>query len=161
MEIVNVRIDERLIHGQIAAVWSKTTGANRIMVIDGHAAKDSLQKTALKMACPSQCKLSVLSVGTAVKNLLSGKYQDEKIFIIVKSPSTLHEVYDEGYHFTKVNVGNMAKKAGSRRVKETVYVTQEDESNFNYLNNKGVRFTAQMVPKEEAADFMKLLEKVR
>lgn len=53
MEIVNVRIDERLIHGQVAAVWTNTLNATRIMVIDDMAAKDEIQKIALKMACPS------------------------------------------------------------------------------------------------------------
>lgn len=33
-EIVNVRIDDRLIHGQVAAVWSLVTKATRIMVVD-------------------------------------------------------------------------------------------------------------------------------
>lgn len=51
MEIVNVRIDERLIHGQVAAVWTNTLNATRIMVIDDMAAKDEIQKIALKMAC--------------------------------------------------------------------------------------------------------------
>lgn len=58
MEIVNVRIDERLIHGQVAAVWTNTLNATRIMVIDDMAAKDEIQKIALKMACPSTVKLS-------------------------------------------------------------------------------------------------------
>ena len=62
MEIVNVRIDDRLIHGQVATVWSQVTRATRIMVVDDAVVKDPVNKEALKMACPSQCKLSILTV---------------------------------------------------------------------------------------------------
>ena len=40
MEIVNVRIDDRLIHGQVAAVWTLATKATRIMVVDDLVVKD-------------------------------------------------------------------------------------------------------------------------
>ena len=53
-EIVNVRIDDRLIHGQVAAVWSLVTKASRIMVVDDLVVKDPVNKEALKMACPQQ-----------------------------------------------------------------------------------------------------------
>lgn len=64
-EIVNVRIDDRLIHGQVAAVWSLVTKATRIMVVDDLVVKDPVNKEALKMACPQQCKLSILTVAKA------------------------------------------------------------------------------------------------
>ena len=51
-EIVNVRIDDRLIHGQVAAVWSQYTKATRIMVVDDQVVHDVVNKEALKMACP-------------------------------------------------------------------------------------------------------------
>ena len=65
MAIVNIRIDDRLIHGQVAAVWSLVTKANRIMVVDDLVVKDVVNKEALKMACPQQCKLSILTVEKA------------------------------------------------------------------------------------------------
>lgn len=146
-----------MIHGQVAAVWTRTLGANRIMVIDNAAVKSDIQKSALKMACPQNCKLSVLSVGKACENLKSRKYEGEKIFIVVKSPETLKELYDAGYEFTEVNVGNMAKKKEARRIKETVYITEQDQQNFNYLAHKGIKFVACMVPNDPVIDFITLL----
>ena len=82
MEIVNVRIDDRLIHGQVATVWSQVTRATRIMVVDDAVVKDPVNKEALKMACPSQCKLSILTVEKAAANLCAGKYEGERVFIV-------------------------------------------------------------------------------
>ncbi len=65
--IVNTRIDERLVHGQIVAFWTNRLNASRIMVIDDTAASNDIQKAALKMACPAGTKLSILRVERAVE----------------------------------------------------------------------------------------------
>ena len=69
--IVNVRIDERLIHGQVAVLWSMHTKATRIMIVDNDVVKDAVNKAALKMVCPQQCKLSILTTQRAADNLES------------------------------------------------------------------------------------------
>lgn len=159
MEIVNIRIDERLIHGQVATAWCKYLGATRIIVIDNKVVKDAINKDALKLACPLQCKLSIITTQRAVDNLLINKYEGEKLFIIVKSPETLCEIYDLGYHFDSFNVGNMGGKSNTKMVKKSVSVSKEDIEKFRNLENYGIKITAQMVPTDEKVDFMKLVKK--
>lgn len=154
MEIANIRIDERLIHGQVAAVWSKALNLNRIMVIDEDAVKNPTQKSILKMACPTSCKLSILGVESAAANLAARKYEGDTILIIVRSPATLRELYDAGFHFDAVNVGNMAKKDDSTVISKSVCVTPKDVENFRYLADKGVSFGIQRVPAEAAESLM-------
>ena len=85
MDIVNnagitaVRLDERLIHGQVAAVWTRTMQITRIMVIDDEIIHDEIGKIALKSAVPVGVKLSILSVESAAKkywkdSILSREY---------------------------------------------------------------------------------------
>jgi len=158
-QIVNIRVDERLIHGQVAAFWTSTLKATRIMVIDDISSKDEIQKMALRMSCPPGTKLSILSVETAAKNLIANKYDNERVFIVLKGPQTLLGLWDAGYHMDAVNVGNMSSKYGSVQVKRSVGVTQEDVDGFEELDKRGVKFTAQMVPNEEIIDFMPLIRK--
>lgn len=157
MEIANIRIDERLIHGQVAAVWSKALNVNRIMVVDEDAVKSPTQKSVLKMACPAGCKLSILSVASAANNLRIRKYEGDRIFMIVRSPATLRALYDAGYPFEAVNVGNMAKKADSKQISPSVSVTPKDIEDFRYLADKGVQLGIQRVPAEASASLMELL----
>jgi len=157
MIITNIRVDERLIHGQVATAWCRVLLAGRIMVIDNEAVKSDIQKTALKMACPSGCKLSVLSVKKAAENLMNEKYQGEKIMIVVKRPGTLRDLYDAGYRFDEVNVGNMSGKIGTRALRKTVHVLPQDEEDLKYLSGLGIRITAQMVPEDEKNDLMEYL----
>ena len=154
MEIANIRIDERLIHGQVAAVWSKALNLTRIMVVDEDAVKNPTQKSVLKMACPAGCKLSILSVESAAANLAIRKYEGDRILIIVRSPATLRALYDAGYHFDTVNVGNMAMKDGSTQISKSVSVTARDVEDFRYLDGKGVTFGMQMVPTEASVSLM-------
>ena len=160
-EIVNVRIDDRLIHGQVAAVWSQYTKATRIMVVDDQVVHDVVNKEALKMACPQQCKLSILTAEKAAANLCAGKYDGEKVFIVAKNPKTIRYILDHGFVMDSVNVGNMGGKQNTRMLKKAVSVSEEDIENFLYLAGHGVKVTARMVPTEEAADFIKLIEEAK
>lgn len=157
-EIVNVRIDDRLIHGQVAAVWSLYTKATRIMVVDDQVVHDTVNKEALKMACPQQCKLSILTVEKAAANLCAGKYEGEKVFLVAKSPRTIRGILDHGFKMEAVNVGNMGGKQNTKMLKKAVSVSNQDIEDFLYLAEHGVKVTAQMVPTEEPVDFTKLIE---
>ena len=54
-----VRVDHRLVHGQVAFTWTHFLAATRIIVIDDAAASDEFQKMALNMSKPAACKLNI------------------------------------------------------------------------------------------------------
>ena len=159
MEIVNVRVDERLIHGQVAAMWTGSLKISRIMVVDNEIINDDFRKKMLKMACPSGVKLSILDVKTATENIRIRKYEGERIFVIVKGPEVLVDLEKEGFPLKEVNVGNMSGGADTRQIKKTVNITEEDENAFRYLNEKSIVLYTQMVPTESREDFITLMNK--
>lgn len=161
MEIVNIRIDERLIHGQVAAMWTGNLKANRIIVVDNEIITDQFRKKMLKMACPSGVKLSILDVKTAAQNIQNLKYQGERLFVIVKGPEVLEDMFKQGFPLKEVNVANMAGGFGTRQVKKTICITNEDESCFYRLHQKGVHLVTQMVPSESKEEFIPLLDKLK
>ncbi|EMG27204.1 Fructose-specific phosphotransferase enzyme IIB component [Listeria fleischmannii 1991] len=157
--IIHVRIDERLIHGQVATMWTNTIKATRIMIVDDGVVKSEIEKTALKTAVPSGVKLSILTSQGAIKNILADKYIGQKVFLIVKNPRVLKELVDGGVTLPQINVGNMSTKKDSKQIKKSVSVTEEDLENFDYFVKKGIKLTAQMVPSEEEVPFQNLLKK--
>ena len=94
MGVCAIRIDERLIHGQVATLWQGSWNCNRIMVIDTKSANDPMLKSVLKIACPTGVRLSVLEPDTAAANLQSGKYGKERITIVTKTPGNLLRLID-------------------------------------------------------------------
>lgn len=155
----NVRIDERLIHGQVATMWTNALHLTRIMVVGDDIVKNDIQKTALKTACPHGVHLSILTAKGAARRINSGKYQGQTVLVLVKNPAVLRQMVDNGVKLPEINVGNMSTKSDSRQVTKSVAVTAEDVDDFNYLNKQGCHLYHQMVPAEDKEDFMKLLEK--
>ena len=75
--IIHVRLDERLIHGQVATMWLGNLGITRVMIVDDGVVKDELAKASLKTAVPGGLRLSILKTETAAARLLEGIYQDQ------------------------------------------------------------------------------------
>ncbi|WP_239658471.1 PTS mannose/fructose/sorbose transporter subunit IIAB [Enterococcus faecalis] len=155
--IVNTRIDERLIHGQVAGIWSTSLSTQRIIVANDEAATDPLQKSSLRMAVPSSMRLSVLGVEAAAKNIQSGKYGKQRLFLLFKNPKDVLRFIEAQGPIKTVNVGNMSYKEGAREVTKSIQVLPEEEQIFETIASKGVTVTAQLVPNDPVVDFMKKL----
>ena len=146
--IKHMRIDERLIHGQVATVWTNFLGCNRIIVANDAAPKSEMQIAALKLACPTGVKLSILSVSKAAANILAGKYDEDKVFLITRNVPDCKALLDAGVALPGVNVGNLAHKEGQRKIKKSVSLCETDIALIREILASGVKVTAQMIPDE-------------
>lgn len=152
--IVNVRMDERLIHGQVAGIWAPSLHTQRIIVINDEAAADTLQKSSLRMAAPTSMRLSVLPVESAAKNIRSGKYGKQRLFLVFKNPTDVLRYLKAGGKLTHVNVGNMSYKEGSKDITKSIQVLEEEIDVFESIAAMDINVTAQLVPNDPVIDFM-------
>lgn len=136
MSIELIRIDERLVHGQVAYSWSVAYPTDAIAVIDNGAASDPMQKMLLEMAVPSGKKAYLFTEEEAVTYF--SKPQAEKVFIVVKGPKPILTLVKNGVSIPSVNLGGMYFKEGREEITKTVYVGQEDKELFQQLNELGV-----------------------
>ncbi|MEY8293009.1 PTS mannose/fructose/sorbose transporter subunit IIAB [Carnobacteriaceae bacterium 52-44] len=159
--IVNYRIDERLIHGQIATFWTRSLNISRVMIISDEIVQDDLEKEALKLAVPRGIKLSILTEENAVKRLNNGIYKDERVMLIVNKPAITLSLLERGLNVEEITVGNMGQKEGRERITNSVYVNKNELRTFEKIMNKeNVKVYSQMVPNDEKKDFKKLIEGV-
>ncbi|ALS38763.1 PTS mannose transporter subunit IIAB [Enterococcus rotai] len=156
--MVNTRIDERLIHGQVAGIWSTSLDTQRIIVANDEAASDPLQKSSLRMAAPTSMRLSVLPIAEAAENICAGKYGKQRLFLLFKNPADVLRFIEAGGPIDTVNVGNMSYKEGAREVTKSIQVLENEESIFEAIASKGINVTAQLVPNDPAIDFMKKMK---
>ena len=155
--IVHIRIDDRLIHGQVAAFWTNSLGITRIMVANDEVAADEMQKSLLRMVAPASVRTSIINKETAVKNISAGKYEGQRVLLIAKNPKDVWELKEAGLDIREMNVGNMASREGTRSIKRSVNVTDEDIEYFNKLLNAGVDISAIMVPDDKPCKLKDLL----
>ncbi|WEV50885.1 PTS sugar transporter subunit IIB [Lactobacillus sp. ESL0731] len=147
--IIHIRIDDRLIHGQVATLWTNELGATRIMVINDEVSQNEVQKTMLRIAAPSNVSTSLISEEKATNNIKNGKYKGQRVLVIAKDPQTLVRLIDNGLDIHKINVGNMSTRDNTRHIKASVSITPEEEAAFHELLDRGVEITAIMVPTDK------------
>lgn len=161
MAITAVRIDGRLIHGQVANLWTTKLGVSRIMVIDDKVAASDIEKSGLKLARPTGIDLSVLPEKTAAEHIKRGGYDSQKVFIVVKRPQILLDLVNDGVKLDTINVGNMSQTDDTTQLTNSINVVQSDVDAFNALHEKEIKVTSQMVPGDNAQDFMEILKKFK
>ncbi len=161
MEIVNVRIDERLVHGMVAGYWLPSLNVNRVICIDEESANNPVKKSALRMATPTNIFLSVIPIQKAIENITSKKYQNEKIMIIAKTPDILLTLKSNGVVFDSITIGNLnilSKQDKDIQINNFVNVNSKDIQAFEELHKQNVRLVMQLTPNDSPYDFYSLLK---
>ena len=128
------------------------------MVVGDDIVNDEIAKNALRAAVPAGMKLSVLTAENAAKRLNEGIYAGQRVFLIVKDPSTIVKLLEYGVKVKEVNIGNMGIKEGREQIKKSVYCTQEELQTILSIEESGVPVYAQMVPNDEKRKFASYLK---
>lgn len=157
--IKHLRIDNRLIHGQVAVVWQRLINANAIIVVNDDVAKDSIQKMALPLAARNS-KVVVLSVDEAIQYARDNP--SETHFMVAKFPSDALRILESGVKVGTVNVGNAAPIAGTKyiMVTKSCAATKEDaEIYYKIAELLGGKLSSRLVPNDDPLDFLSALKK--
>lgn len=154
-KILLTRIDNRLIHGQVATQWNSTIGANLILVANDKVANDKLRQGLMDMAAPSGTQTRYFSLQKTI-NIIHKASPRQKIFIIVETPQDVLTLVKGGVPIKKVNIGNMHMSKGKRQVATCVAVDDKDVEAFKKLKEAGVELEIQRVPTTAIEDVNKL-----
>ena len=145
---VHIRVDDRLIHGQVATRWATGLKVNRIMIIDDAVAVNETEKSILRMAAPAGVNTSILQFEKALANIKNGNYAGQRVMLVVKSPVILVKMMEAGINLLPVNIGNMSNRPGTTQYKKSLSMTEDEKAAVEKLLQSGIKVTAQMVPDE-------------
>ena len=145
---VHIRVDDRLIHGQVATRWATGLKVNRIMIIDDAVAVNETEKSILRMAAPAGVNTSILQFEKALANIKNGNYAGHRVMLVVKSPVILVKMMEAGINLLPVNIGNMSNRPGTTQYKKSISMTEDEKAAVEKLLQSGIKVTAQMVPDE-------------
>lgn len=107
--ITQIRVDDRLIHGQVAVVWTKELNAPLLVVANDEAAKNEITQMTLKMAVPNGMKLLIRSVEDSIKVFNDPRAVDKRIFVIVSSIKEACQIAKQVKDLEAVNVANVGR----------------------------------------------------
>ena len=155
--IVLTRIDNRLIHGQVATQWCGVVGANLLLVANDKVAGDEFRQGLMNMAAPAYAQTRFFTIDKTCA-IIGKASPAQKIAIICENPQDVLRLVEGGVPITKLNIGNMHMAEGKRQVATSVAVDDDDVACFKKLQELGVELEIKRVPDTPAESIEKLFK---
>ena len=144
--VVLARIDQRLIHGLVVNQWAPALQVKRFMVVDDVLCNNDDIKASMRMAKPAGTGVSVISTETAITNFKAGKYDGQRVLVLVKEPETLIKLMEGGVEIPKVDLGIMFNEDGREAVTKFIALNDKERADLQTLKDKGIPVVIQYVP---------------
>lgn len=141
-----VRLDHRLLHGQVVFAWVQAMGIKRIVIVDDAAATDDLKKTALNLTKPSGVRLNIFTLETALGKMPKVEELQENIMFIFGSVRTMREFCEAYPKITEINYGGVARKEGSKKYSDAIFLTEEEAEDSKKLKEMNITMYMQQTP---------------
>lgn len=145
LNISMVRVDERLVHGQIIIKWIEAKKANKIVIVDDEAASDPIMVKILKLTLPKGIELSIYDLEEGPDFLITNN-SDDNVIVLVKNLWVVKEIYEKGVRLKEVNIGRIPSGVGKKKVHTNVFLSDGDMDIIEFFKNEGISVFIQIVP---------------
>lgn len=142
--IAFLRIDDRLVHGQVIVGWLPEIKPENLVVVNDSVAEDSMRQDLMSLSVPPDIDLEFYSTSE-----ISDDDVNESSFILVSSPKDAWECLQKGIEPERFNVGGMHSKEGKEEIFEALHVDDEDRKYFDLIIKSGVEPIFQPTPQNE------------
>ncbi len=161
IDIVLARIDTRLLHGQVATTWTKTTKPDRIIVVSDAVSKDELRKSMVMEAEPPGVKAHVVPVWKMKEILEDPRFGNTRAMLLFEKPQDVLEFLELGGKLDKINLGSMAYKQGDINLTNAVSMNADDVKCFDKILEHGIKIDVRKVPADKSENFDNLMKKAK
>lgn len=139
-----LRIDDRLIHGQVIVGWLPEIRPNRLVVVNDKISEDFMRQELMALSVPPEVELTFFSTSEISADAVS-----EQSFILVASPRDAWACLEKGIVPRRFNVGGMHSRDSKEEIFEALHVDHEDRQYFDKLLEAGVNPVFQPTPQNE------------
>lgn len=161
MKIVLARVDSRLLHGQVATAWTKSTNPNRIIVVSDSVSKDELRKKLIEEAAPPGVKANVVPIKKIIEVSRDPRFGNTKALLLFENPQDVLRTIEGGVDIDTLNIGSMAHSVGKVMVNKVLSMNADDVETFEKLKEKHVKFDVRKVPNDSNSNMDELLKKAK
>jgi mannose/fructose/N-acetylgalactosamine-specific phosphotransferase system component IIB len=154
---VIIRIDDRLIHGQILVGWCAHYPIKKIVVCDNQIAKNEWERELILMSVPSGIKVDIFTIKETHEFLEKNHNEKGTVMLLVSSAQQIQELIETGISVKKINVGGIHYREGRIQYLLYLFLDTEEVKIFRNLIEKGYQFTCQDLPTNSKYDLKKIL----
>lgn len=159
--ITMARVDDRLIHGQVAVKWSKELNISRIIVASDVVAANKLQVAALKAAAPDGVKAAVVTAAKAAALVSDPRSKDMRILLLSNDPRDLLAVFQKIEERPLLDIANFGRIGGDlaskQKISDSVYLTEDDKTVIRNISELGVEIIHQALPGDPRKEFLPMM----
>lgn len=146
--ITLLRVDHRLLHGQVAFSWTQYVGADCILIANDNVPDDELRKTTIKLAKPPSVKLVIKNINDSIESIKSGVTDKYNLFIVVESVNDAWRIASAVGEIKSINLGGIKAKEGSKNISKAINLLPEEIEQLQQLVGKGVEVEIRQVPND-------------
>ena len=157
MAIALLRVDDRLVHGQVVEGWLPTLKADLVVVVSDAAAADPVQTALMKMALPPSTGLLCLKVADAPAALNGPQARDRKVLVLVPGPAEALSLLENGVAVDRVNVGGLHFTVGKVQLGRALFLDERDKKALCAIAARGVRLEGRPLPSDPEEDLASML----
>ncbi|WP_279138733.1 PTS sugar transporter subunit IIB [Faecalicoccus pleomorphus] len=161
MSIKLVRIDFRLVHGQIVTKWIHTIKADTILVVNDKLAKDSFMLSVYQMSAPPGTKVKVVTVDDFIQHWKETRYEELNCMILIKNVDDAYRIFKGGVVFDAIQIGGLGGSAGRKAVFGPITLDKVDAERLSEINDSGQRVYFHQVPEDGSAEFDAVMKNVK
>lgn len=143
-----IRVDYRLLHGQVALNWTQMLGADALLLVSDTVLNDPVRIQALKLARPDGVKVVLKNSEDAVQVLLSGVTDKYNLFVVCETLAIAYQVA-KAMGIKAINLGNIAFEEGKKQISKSIYLNNHDEALLRSMVKDGYDCFIQMIPSEK------------
>ncbi|HJD46824.1 MAG TPA: PTS sugar transporter subunit IIB [Candidatus Mediterraneibacter norfolkensis] len=148
-EIKLIRVDFRLMHGQVVTAWLKRADADAILIVDDELAADKFLAQVFLMAKPKGVKVAIRSIEKAVAAFQKQVFQNEKILVLFKSVNNAKRAFDLGFPMEKLQIGGLGNGTNKVMISKELSLSTAEADMLLEMQDKGVEVSMQMTPRDE------------
>jgi len=153
MTLSLVRVDDRLIHGQVIAVWYRALGADVILVVDDETAEDEFLAEVLVLAAPGGVDVEVYSVEDSAARITELATSKERAFVLVRSPISVLRLVEQGVPIPLLNIGGMGAASNRSKLYRNISASTEEIDAMHALERLGTKVEIRIVADDNAVSF--------
>jgi mannose/fructose/N-acetylgalactosamine-specific phosphotransferase system component IIB len=143
-----VRIDDRLIHGQVTVGWWQHLRYREIWVVDNVLREEAYLWDALRLAAPGGVEVRVMGVDEAAGAVTRSEVSGRGVLVLLREPEATLALVEAGVHLGRVNVGNLGSRPGSVRAILSVSLTRAQIAALDALLERGIEVFFQPAPED-------------
>ncbi|AHA05579.1 MAG: mannose/fructose/sorbose PTS transporter subunit IIA [Pediococcus pentosaceus] len=161
-DYVLARIDTRLLHGQVATAWTKTTKPDRIIVVSDNVAKDELRSSMIKQAAPSGVKAHIVPIDQMIKLAKDDQhFGGTRAMLLFETPQDALRAIEGGVPLKSLNVGSMAHSPGKVQPNKVLAFDQNDIDTYKKLEDMNVELDVRKVPTDSKDNMDAIMKKAQ